>query len=169
MSVLLCVWNHQRGELTSFKLHFYGSWHAPHTLFSCWLIRKFPWMQWYIFKTHFPGKLMCSCFLSSTNRPYCRWLALIQKYLITCFSGFSEIFATYCMNVIAVILLKSKVKWKGGGNNIVLSKSWSWKIFLQVLHLKTLFVMGLKSHFLPVCFYLRVLTFYHVFLFKFQN
>lgn len=114
MSVLLCVWNHQRGELTSFKLHFYGSWHAPHTLFSCWLIRKFPWMQWYIFKTHFPGKLMCSCFLSSTNRPYCRWLALIQKYLITCFSGFSEIFATYCMNVIAVILLKSKVKWKGG-------------------------------------------------------
>ena len=27
-------------------------------------------MQWYIFKAHFSGKLMCSCFLSSTNRPY---------------------------------------------------------------------------------------------------
>ena len=64
---------------------------------------------------------------------------------------------------------QGKMKGGGGGNNIVPSKSWSWKIFLQVLHLKALFVMGLKSHFLPVCFYLRVLTFYHVFLFKFQN
>jgi len=35
--------------------------------------------------------------------------ALIQEYLTTCFSGFSEIFATYCMNVIVALLLKSQV------------------------------------------------------------
>ena len=33
MWLLLCVWNHQRGELTSFKLHFYGSSCTPHPSF----------------------------------------------------------------------------------------------------------------------------------------
>ena len=33
MWLLLCVWNHQRGELTSFKLHFYGSSCIPHPSF----------------------------------------------------------------------------------------------------------------------------------------
>ena len=33
MWLLLCVCNHQRGELTSFKLHFYGSSCTPHPSF----------------------------------------------------------------------------------------------------------------------------------------
>lgn len=70
MSLLLCGWNHQRGELTSFKLHFYGSSCNPHPFFLL-IMQKNNFLECngIFFKTYFSLKLMSSCFWSSTNRP----------------------------------------------------------------------------------------------------
>lgn len=122
--------------------------HAPHTLFSCWLCRKII-------------SLNAMVYFQNT----CFWkiyvLLLLKFNQQACVNGlpykeiFNNLFFRFFRNLCNILhecdssaTAKEKpgTKWRGS-NNIVPSKSWSWKIFLQALHFKALFVMSLKSHF----------------------
>ena len=171
MSLLLRVWNHQRVELTSFKLHFYGSWSCtPHPFFLL-IIEKisldamvyfqntFFWETYVLllFKFNQQAILSMACtYTEIFNNLFFRFFRNLCNILHECDSSATPENPGTNEGV-AVILYHQNHDFGKYFCKLYISKHYLW------------WVSNAIFFFLPVSFCLRVLTFYHNVFFFISN
>ena len=163
MWLLLCVWNHQRGELTSFKLHFYGSSCTPHPSFLL-IIEKISLAAVVYFQSTFFWKTNVLLLFKFNQQA-------ILSMACTYTEIFNNLFFRFFRNLCNILHeCDSSATPENPGTNegvavILYHQNHDFGKYFCKLYISKhyYFVMGLKCHFffLPVSFCLRVLTFYH--------
>lgn len=169
MWLLLCVWNHQRGELTSFKLHFYGSSCTPHPSFLL-IIEKISLDAVVYFQSTFFWKTNVLLLFKFNQQAI-----LSMAYTYT--EIFNNLFFRFFRNLCNILHeCDSSATPENPGTNegvavILYHQSHGFGKYFCKLYISKHYLWWVSNaiFFLPVSFCLRVSTFYHNVFFFISN